>query len=614
MSKLNRAALAVCILLSSQAFATVFIVPEDKELVQSSDAIVVGVIDGYTCQLTDEGSVETVYRLRVQRSLKGAHKPGSIVEVVSEGGVLKEQNRFLAVVGSAHFEKDDRVLLLLVKENGRWTTNIMTLGKFRFVTSTGGQSLLLRDAEDIVGFDKVMKTHVERIRREKGFLSFIEDTVRGREADTDYFMKPEDAVSLPASEKARYDIQAHAFEPRSYSLFFVSGPDRFPGRWPETRMSASIPRPFFKNSAQNASGFPDGGVQQITDALNAWNNDCGSYVNAPYGGTTANVRNENDGVNVILWNDPANEPTVSGGVIAKAFNAGDVFHTFDGEADWVSLSDVDVVINNGQTGLEAYMNTALTHELGHGLGLRHSDQHGDFTACQVTDECTPTAIMKASVNAAFGFTLQTWDQTAVRALYPSSCGPAAPPAPTGLVATAVSTNQVNLTWNASTGATSYKVLRRLTPGGYTQVAEVSGTSHSDTLGVALNTGYQYVVRASNTGGDSGDSNSDFTVTTVFTDTMADGLTIKAIHFTQLQTAVNALRTLAGLSAFTFTQGTPAIGGTIRKSHLDDLRTALNAARTDPDLGAAAISFGETIVLGTTTVKDTHITELRAGVL
>jgi glucuronoarabinoxylan endo-1,4-beta-xylanase len=72
----------------------------------------------------------------------------------------------------------------------------------------------------------------------------------------------------------------------------------------------------------------------------------------------------------------------------------------------------------------------------------------------------------------------------------------APPvaAPTGLSATtAIST--VNLSWNAVAGATSYYVMRATVSGGpYTNVANIPGTSYSDT-GLAQQTAYYYVVSA-----------------------------------------------------------------------------------------------------------------------
>jgi fibronectin type 3 domain-containing protein len=75
-----------------------------------------------------------------------------------------------------------------------------------------------------------------------------------------------------------------------------------------------------------------------------------------------------------------------------------------------------------------------------------------------------------------------------------------PAAPATLTATAVSSTQLNLTWGASNGATSYTVKRSATSGGaYTTLATgVTGTSYSDT---GLNAGatWYYVVSASNTG-------------------------------------------------------------------------------------------------------------------
>ena len=79
-------------------------------------------------------------------------------------------------------------------------------------------------------------------------------------------------------------------------------------------------------------------------------------------------------------------------------------------------------------------------------------------------------------------------------------------APDGLIATAVSSIQINLAWNASTNATGYKVKRSTTNGGpYTVVATgVATTNYSDT---GLNSGetYYYVVSAVNSGGESTNS-------------------------------------------------------------------------------------------------------------
>ena len=79
-----------------------------------------------------------------------------------------------------------------------------------------------------------------------------------------------------------------------------------------------------------------------------------------------------------------------------------------------------------------------------------------------------------------------------------------PSAPTGLAATA-GDQQVSLSWDASSGATSYHVKRSATSGGpYVQVAVPNGASDNDT-GLIDGTAYFYVVSAVNAAGESANS-------------------------------------------------------------------------------------------------------------
>ena len=83
-------------------------------------------------------------------------------------------------------------------------------------------------------------------------------------------------------------------------------------------------------------------------------------------------------------------------------------------------------------------------------------------------------------------------------------GTGPPPAPTGLVATAGNA-QVQLSWNASTGATGYNVKRATTSGGpYTTVGTVTNTSFTNT-GLTNGTTFFYVVSATNANGESANS-------------------------------------------------------------------------------------------------------------
>ena len=81
----------------------------------------------------------------------------------------------------------------------------------------------------------------------------------------------------------------------------------------------------------------------------------------------------------------------------------------------------------------------------------------------------------------------------------------------------------------------------------------------------------------------------------------------------LRTAVNAARTLAGLSAFSFVDATITQGSTpVKRLHLLDLRTALDAARTV--LTLSALGYTDTsITAGSTRIKAVHFIQLRDGV-
>ncbi len=83
-------------------------------------------------------------------------------------------------------------------------------------------------------------------------------------------------------------------------------------------------------------------------------------------------------------------------------------------------------------------------------------------------------------------------------------GVTVPPVPAGLTATA-GNGQVSLTWNVSSGATSYNVKRSTTTGGpYTQIASPTTTSYTDTT-VTNGVAYYYVVSAVNSAGESANS-------------------------------------------------------------------------------------------------------------
>lgn len=117
--------------------------------------------------------------------------------------------------------------------------------------------------------------------------------------------------------------------------------------------------------------------------------------------------------------------------------------------------------------------------------------------------------------------------------------PAAPAAPGGLTATAVSSSQINLAWtDNSANETSFIVARSTTLGGpYTDIATLGAdvTSYSNT-GLAANTTYYYVVRASNSGGNSANSNEASATTPETLPTAPGGMSATAVSGSQINLA------------------------------------------------------------------------------
>jgi hypothetical protein len=190
----------------------------------------------------------------------------------------------------------------------------------------------------------------------------------------------------------------------------------------------------------------------------------------------------------------------------------------------------------------------------------------------------------------------------------------APPAPANVVATATGTTTVSITWNPSAGADEYDVWRSAGGGSFATVGNAGANLFFTDTTAAPNTSYRYVVRAATSDQFSSFSASDVATTVVFTDpTLTVGVTkSKVVHFTQLLTAVNALRTLAGLGPIAFSAPAPTTAITVRRQHLLDLRAGLDAARAT--LGLGAIGYVDpTITAASTRIKAAHLTQLRDGV-
>jgi fibronectin type 3 domain-containing protein len=114
--------------------------------------------------------------------------------------------------------------------------------------------------------------------------------------------------------------------------------------------------------------------------------------------------------------------------------------------------------------------------------------------------------------------------------------PTPPTAPSGLAGTAASSSQINLSWaDNSSNEANFIVARSTTVGGpYTDIATLGAnvTSYNNT-GLAADTTYYYVVRASNTGGTSANSNEANARTLKVAPAAASGLAATAFDSTRI---------------------------------------------------------------------------------
>ena len=188
-----------------------------------------------------------------------------------------------------------------------------------------------------------------------------------------------------------------------------------------------------------------------------------------------------------------------------------------------------------------------------------------------------------------------------------------PPTPTGLDAHATTTTSVSLSWNVSSGANQYEIMRASAGTPYASLAMTSSLTFTDSP-VAAGATYVYKVRAI-------DSSSRFSplsipdaaTTILFSDDpVATAVTaIKALHITEMRQAVNAIRAAAGIGAMTFTDSSLS-GVVVKAVHFQELRDGLTQARSS--LALPALTFTDpTLTQGVTVVKAAHMQELRGGV-
>jgi hypothetical protein len=181
--------------------------------------------------------------------------------------------------------------------------------------------------------------------------------------------------------------------------------------------------------------------------------------------------------------------------------------------------------------------------------------------------------------------------------------------PPAFRASGAGTTTATLTWGAVQLADHYEIHRSTNNGTYT-LRGTSPTPNFSDSGLTPSTTYYYKVRtikADTTA--SSFSAIDLATTLVFTDDpLTTCATVKAVHITQLRTAVNLARASLSLAPFTFTDPGLASGTLIKGVHITELRTALAPVLTA--IGVTTSYTDPTITPNAVIFKGAHIRELR----
>ncbi|HEX3071666.1 MAG TPA: DUF4214 domain-containing protein [Thermoanaerobaculia bacterium] len=340
-----------------------------------SDAVVVATVRDAASHVRADGYVVTDYRLEVEETLKGA--AAGTITVSEIGG--RSGDRFTFISDSASYTPGEHVLVFLKKRgDGTYFTTSMAMGKFSFTRNASGEAVVTRDVAELRDDPARLSSEFERFVQGKTTAAY---TTKLTPIATAFHPVPNAVAS-------------------AYTLTGC-GAGCFPVRVQGGESGGGL---VFQSTGTLGSIDGPGG---ITNAAAAWTSDPDSGVVLSYSTVApgSSAPNADDGKNVVYLGYTGADSGVCDGGMACTIGVGNFTHTYKGET-FISISDADILVHPGITA--AQYAALITHEVGHAIGLRHSDQGTPSSS---------SAIMTSSVNAAFGFNLQAWDHEAVSYVY-----------------------------------------------------------------------------------------------------------------------------------------------------------------------------------------------------
>jgi hypothetical protein len=368
----------LCLAAGSVSAAT-FIAPSDAELLGRAPLVVIGTVLDSAPRESSDRMIYTDAHLRIEEVVKG--QAAGTITVSELGGFANGHG--VAVPGSAAYEPGTRVMAFLrQRDDGTYFTAYMALGKYRFIERDGAQ-ILVRDADGIDADDD----SVFAARPASEFVQYMRD-------------------GAPATAKRPMQLEANAAREHTPATeagaadYALTGGGK-PLRW---NCPSACTKTWTVGSPHLGSAD---GVLAIDRAMAAWTNEPLASISLDKFSVNNQTSADNDDVNDIVFNSNATTDNEGHGGFCDAgvgcsfvyFNGPGFEHTFDGSS-FYNIISTDVVIRTVNFS-QSQLDGVLTHELGHGIGLKHAPSGGSIMS--------PSPIG--------GSTLQSYDREGASEMY-----------------------------------------------------------------------------------------------------------------------------------------------------------------------------------------------------